>query len=420
MKTSEICSLAINIVAGNYGNTTYRMGNTSDVSWPYNNMTWFQNAWRSDCLGFVRACLCGWNGDKTVNCGGADYTYPCYNLDTWGMLDYGCSSSSRNFALLMNNPCSLVKKDSPYGHVGLFVGEFQLEGKTYNVCECTSWYGADNINGCKPTWVDTDGTRRFCKGGEVLGSAWLEWGTFENTGYYFPTREYDGGATGATGFGSELTEDEVNYYYDEVYQADWLTYEYLEALAYSLYGMDSRFFQAYVGYVSGENPWWFDNYMLYLDSCICVNRYMGNNATTPELLSPYLAGGDTSGYYDASRLLARGQDCHDQPNTLMAQRTYAGIMLAMSNPNQKCIGCHGMPPKPPIEDIIYIQYDVQTWSTPDPEIWAFTDATAHDYDITGSGIRGGIPDPYYGKRRMPMFLYLRCPQLYPRKIVRRF
>ena len=160
MKSSEICALAINIVAWNYGEVQYRMNNSTyypDMSW--NLLTWYNDAWHADCLGLVRAVLCGWNADKTVVAGGADTSYRCYLYNEIQFLN-SCASTSSDFSLLADHPCSLLYKD---GHVGIYVGEFMLDGKTYNSFECTTSFGW----GGRPVWVEPDGLRREYKGGSA-------------------------------------------------------------------------------------------------------------------------------------------------------------------------------------------------------------------------------------------------------------
>ena len=405
MKSSEICQLAIEIVAWQYGQVKYRNGYNTSYGSPHeywNGLTWWDSdqCWHADCLGFLRAVLCGWNGtNKQSLCDGADQTYGCYTTggDHWWFID-SCSVTNggggtfTDFSQLVNHPCSLLYKNTPFQHVGIYVGEFQLGGQTYNTCECTTSYGTDTeYGGGKPAWVDPDGTRRPYKGASSSAGMWLGWGIFNTGGTDYGLTEYDGGAIpGATGFGTALSQAEAEMYFPQVFDQDWLTYDYLEGLANTLYGMDARYFQAYAGYVFGENPEWFDDYMLYLDSSICVNRYMGYGLTTVEQLSPALAGGDHSGYYDVSSLLTRGQQLHDNPDMTKSKRARAGILLALLNPQQECIGCHGVPPKPAANLIIYTQYDVMNYSgIPDPEIWAIRDSTLYDYPTTGTGIRGG-------------------------------
>ena len=420
MKSSEICQLAINIVAGMYGDVQYRLGNSldyaGDLKWC--NLTWgapagydqsVYNAWHADCIGFVRAVLCGWAGNKNAYGGGANIqpftpgVYQCAYFNERNFID-SCSSVSNNFSLL-NQPCSLLYKS---GHVGLYVGEYQIGTKTYNTCECC--YGLKY--GGSPTWTAPDGNRRADKDASPTDSYWESWGIFNLNGTDYDITEYDGGAVpGATGFGTELSEDEVDLYFPQVYDKDWLTYSYLESLANTLYGMDSAYFRCYAGYVYGENPENFDDYMLYLDSSIIVNLYMGYEYTTLQQLYDALKYGDIYDYYTISAMTNRGYDM-EADNTIKGKRTRAGMLLAMLNPNQYVTECVGWPvydPAPESWRIIYTQYHLLPQDTTQ---WALKSKYGdRTYDVTGTGIRGGI-DPFGSSRKgIPMWMYLRPYQL---------
>lgn len=53
MKSSEICALAIQIVNWTYGQVMYRRDNTTtDYGQYYNALSWYNDAWHADCLGF--------------------------------------------------------------------------------------------------------------------------------------------------------------------------------------------------------------------------------------------------------------------------------------------------------------------------------------------------------------------------------
>lgn len=408
MKSSEICALAINIVAGNYGDTTYRMGNTDPVATRYNNMTWLNGAWRSDCLGFLRAVLCGWNANKDVWYGGADTSYGCY-VSYGGFSEQmflsSCTVQSYDFSTL-NIPCCMLYKREPYEHVGLYVGEYQLNGYTYNVCECTSWYGDDSINGCKPTWVDPDGTRRYYKGGSVLGSAWLAWGQFNLNGTDYGITEYDGGAIGATGFGSELSETEVDYYWNTLNN---LTYDYVESIADSIHGMDSSVFSIMAGYGWGEaysrvppaNETEIDKYMAYLCDCVPVNYFEGLGLDTAQSMADMIRGGDPGDTYTVPKMNERAQMLRDAENTQAGQNELRALLLALLNPNQFAYFCSGYPTS--YSEIIY-QNDYVGEGT----IYVFYYIGQNvPYDITGTGIRGGTPTPGSRGRKMPVYMMIR-------------
>lgn len=393
MKSSEICNLAIQIVAWLYGEVQYRQNNTTyypDMSW--NLLTWYNNAWHADCLGLVRAVLCGWNANKNVVAGGADTSYACYNYNEIMMLN-SCSYTSTNFVELANHPCSLLYKD---GHVGIYLGEFQLNGLTYNSAECTTSFGW----GGRPTWCDPDGQRKAHKDAGGSGSYWTHWGIFNLTGQDYGITEYDGGGTGATGFGSALTQEEVLQYWDTVGDP---SYDYLVQLADTLYGMDSATFAIMAGWEYGEGYQVIDEYMGYLCACIPVNGYMGYNMQTPSSLASWIAGGDSSAYYSVAQMTARANQCRNDTSDF-GKATRIALLLALLNPNQRVVFCNGVGSRPPENLLIY-----EIFLSGGQPIWAFASAYGDQtYDITGSGIRGGLPDPAgHTRKKLPVWMYLR-------------
>lgn len=394
MKSSEICTLAINVVSWMYGRVAYRGDSTyydptdaDTLAW-YNGLTWWDNAWHADCLGFVRAVLCGWNADKTVLCGGADRSYGCYNFNERLFLD-SCDYTSNDFSEIVSHPCSLLYKETPFRHVGLYVGEFTVGGLTYNTCECTTSYIDEQgrPGGGKPAWVDPDGTRRPYKGASGNAGKWLSWGIFNLDETDYGITEYDGGAPiGVNGFGSALTQTEVDYYFDKLND---LTYDYVESIAESVHGMSADVFAVMAGwgwgetysfaYPSGESKP--DNYMGYLCDCCPVNYFEGWGRDTGQSMAAEIAGGDQSGFYDYSAMVARAQNLKTNEATWSGQQELKALLLALLNPNQDAWYCNGYPwngcvsiYQQQYSEIIYSFYDPQT-KTP--------------YDITGTGIRGG-------------------------------
>ena len=412
MKSSEICALAIQIVSWTYGVVMYRRDNTTeDYGQFFNALSWYNGAWHADCLGFLRAVLCGWNANKEVEAGGADTSYDCYT-ENWGFVETdfldSCSSTSQDFTQLPDHPCSLLYKP---GHVGLYVGEFQIDGKTYNSCECTTSFGW----GGRPVWVESDGLRREYKGGTVTADYWTHWGIFNLTGEDYGLTEYDGGSTGATGFGSQLTQEEVEHYWDLIGDP---TYDYLESLANALYEMPADVFACHAGYVYGEYPTGFDEFMMYLCACIPVNFFMAWGGTTPQAMSGLLGGTDPGSYYSVANLNSRAA-AMKVDDTTAGIRTRKAIYLALLNPNQyvtECVGTPLYPPDgPPMSRRIYTQYNLPNGQL---EQWALRSAYEdRTYDITGTGIRGGNPPaPGRTHRGLKLYMWLRPYQnIYRRK-----
>lgn len=409
MKSSEICSLAINIVAWNYGEVEYRKDNTlyyPDASW--NLLTWKDdNAWHADCLGFVRAVLCGWHADKNAVAGGANTGFNCYSF-TEDMFLASCSSTSTDFSQL-NTPCSLLYKN---GHVGLYVGEFQLDGFTYNLCEVTTSWGW----GGRPSWVEPDGCRKQHKDAGRTDSYWTNWGLFNLDGNDYGITEYDGGAIGATGFGSELSQTEVDYYWDTLSN---LTYDYVESIAESIHGMSADVFAVMAGWGWGEGysvarpvgaseP---DIYMGYLCDCIPVNYYEGLGITTGQAMASRIQGGGGS-YYSYESMIARAQNLKTNESTWNGQQELKALLLALLNPDQRAYYCNGYPNPTPTYGTPTIIY--QNEYSGEGMIYVFYyNVEAVAYDITGSGIRGGNIDPSGSSiNKIPLWMYLKPYQHY--------
>ena len=130
---------------------------------PYNEL-----ARSFDCNNLLKALLNGYDVNKNT------VGYYQANLSNTGdcseyRLLQQCSNISKDFTKL--NAVSLLYMS---GHVGTYIAkEVVRNGKTYNVIECTPAFG----NGVVYSWVDTNGTRRECKGGQAKG-VWTQHGLF--------------------------------------------------------------------------------------------------------------------------------------------------------------------------------------------------------------------------------------------------
>ena len=98
--------------------------------------------------------------------------YKCPNLSITGDIDGAiilkkCTFKSQDFTHL-NIPGTYLYMS---GHAGSFVGEHVVNGKSYNVIECTGAWDKKVLR----SWVDTDGTRRRYKGGRASGK-WTDYG----------------------------------------------------------------------------------------------------------------------------------------------------------------------------------------------------------------------------------------------------
>lgn len=133
--------------------------------WPNNLGFNHGSYWSFDCWNLVKAIIWGWNESIPVG------KYQAPNLST-GLGDWGgwtilqcCNGISVDFNSI-NEGEFLLTQDK--GHAGVYVGEFKDRyGQLCNVVECTVSFGASRVIG---SWVDPDGTRRNCKGGQVSKS----------------------------------------------------------------------------------------------------------------------------------------------------------------------------------------------------------------------------------------------------------
>ena len=137
--------------------------------------------WTWDCWNFYPKTLV-WGWSENIPVGSYVYKPGTAGLGDWNgwTILNCCDQISKDFTSV--RPAEFLLY-SDKGHAGCYVGEFSENGKTYNVIECTSnkYIG----KGVRPSWVDSNGTRRACKGGSISG-AWgwhglLPWINYENT-----------------------------------------------------------------------------------------------------------------------------------------------------------------------------------------------------------------------------------------------
>lgn len=160
------------IATGVFGKTTYRRDNTADnYGWQYNLLTWYKDHWCADCIGFIKAVVNGWNADKSRNGGGM--ALDGYQDLTEAGLLATCSDRSKDFTKLTVGEYLYMD-----GHGGIYIGEKTVNGKQYNVAECTmSWGG-----GCLLSYVAQDGGRYNHRGGSY-SCKWQEHGKLDRIKY---------------------------------------------------------------------------------------------------------------------------------------------------------------------------------------------------------------------------------------------
>ena len=182
MKQSEFIKMLI---------TAHDVPNCYNNKFPKNLGYYDGSKWSFDCWNLIKVVLSGWQPRAEKGY----YIHPqnlvTGDIDGKTMLNR-CYSRSRDFSKLRQQGTYLYLESSP--HSGIYVGDFTLGGKVYNVIECTK-NSTFNANGVTYTYVDKDGSRRRYKGGAkclawseygLLPTAWLE---YEDTPYPLPHDE---------------------------------------------------------------------------------------------------------------------------------------------------------------------------------------------------------------------------------------
>lgn len=121
----------------------------------------------ADCWNLIKAILNGYDVNKNV------VGYYQKDLNNTGDVDGAtlmkkCSGVSTDFTKLKNGEPRLLYMS---GHAGSFIGETVIDGKIYNVIECTGSWERKVLY----SYVDSDGTRRHYKGATKNGK-WLKHG----------------------------------------------------------------------------------------------------------------------------------------------------------------------------------------------------------------------------------------------------
>ena len=121
----------------------------------------------ADCWNLIKAILNGYDVNRT------DVGYFQKDLSNTGDVDGNtlvgmCSDVSADFHKLKNGEPRILYMS---GHCGSFIGETIIDGKIYNVIECTGSWGRKVLY----SYVDESGYRRHWKGAEKNGR-WLKHG----------------------------------------------------------------------------------------------------------------------------------------------------------------------------------------------------------------------------------------------------
>ena len=128
---------------------------------------WENGSFSFDCWNLIKVVLAGWNATNPVGTNVA----PTVTGDVDGATLLGkCSGRSKDFSKCRIPGTYLYIYSSP--HAGVYVGETTIQGKIYNVIECTGAWGG----GVLYTFMDEKGYRYQYKGGPKNRYKWEEYG----------------------------------------------------------------------------------------------------------------------------------------------------------------------------------------------------------------------------------------------------
>ena len=139
--------------------------------WPKNLGYFDGKRYSFDCWNLIKVILSGW-----VPSGIAGDYIPSDKLITGdcdgATLLASCTNRSRDFSKISIPGTYLYLSTSP--HAGIYLGDFQIEGKVYNVIECTRnmYPGQDGVT---YSYVDQNGVRSAWKGSSSKGR-WTDYG----------------------------------------------------------------------------------------------------------------------------------------------------------------------------------------------------------------------------------------------------
>lgn len=138
--------------------------------YPYNVGYVYEDGSRSfDCWNLIKSLLNGYDVYNTTKGYYQRSLSVTGDVDGAGLLRQ-CHDTSNNFSAISVAGTYLLYQGAT--HAGIYVGEFQKDGFTYNVIECTSAW----TKGVLASWVDADGTRRKYKGCTGKIGKWDKYG----------------------------------------------------------------------------------------------------------------------------------------------------------------------------------------------------------------------------------------------------
>ena len=137
---------------------------------PYNCGYYNGTKFSFDCWNLVKSILGAWTDNYIKGYYVSPKNFPTGDCDGYHLL-MQCTDRSQDFTKLSKAGTYLYIRDKGHEHAGIYIGDFQINGITYNVVECTS----DWASKVQYTYVDEKGRRFLGKGGKK-GRSWTDYG----------------------------------------------------------------------------------------------------------------------------------------------------------------------------------------------------------------------------------------------------
>ena len=152
---------------------------------PYNCGYYDGTRFSFDCWNLIKAILGGWTDNRTKGYYVSPKDFPTGDCDGYHLL-MQCTNRSKDFSKLKQAGTYLYLSTSP--HAGVYVGDFQYQGETFNVVECTGAWASK----VQYTYVDEKGGRYLYKNGPKNKYSWtdyglLPWVNYDSTPEPLPT-----------------------------------------------------------------------------------------------------------------------------------------------------------------------------------------------------------------------------------------
>lgn len=136
---------------------------------PYNCGYYDGTRFSFDCWNLIKAILGGWTDNRTKGYYVSPSQFPTGDVDGYHLL-MQCVTRSKDFSQLKEPGTYLYISNSP--HAGVYVGDFQYQGETFNVVECTGAWESK----VQYTYVDKNGGRYLYKNGPKNKYSWTDYG----------------------------------------------------------------------------------------------------------------------------------------------------------------------------------------------------------------------------------------------------